>query len=330
MKSTSHRWAGALAVTLVLALPLAAQESRTGKYTNKELGVTFSGVYGWYSDFAAGSGAWTELASYTEAKYDAKVSLQVRNNTFKTMDQLRKALKKEFVEGGEPTVGKPACKEIEYRDLEMRRGIKLKGVEVEGYAVRVTKEGKKREAYLLVRTYFGKNRLFRVACAARRSREKQVKDRFEIAIASLVVEGAAEAAVMGIAYTSQRGNYRCTVPLGFTVFLPARSTSEIRFFRGGITVSMFAYRAEGDLLDHRDQLIEFYGDDLKLDEEDGTVLGAPGFRGVVERKGKVTLISATFWRNRFYRIHTTGLRQKLADMKRVHAQMEKGYKLGSR
>jgi len=181
-----------------------------------------------------------------------------------------------------------------------------------------------------VRTYFGKNRLFRVACSARRSRKKQVKDRFELALASLVVTGAAEAALEGVAYVSQRGNYRCSVPLGFRFTLPGRSSSEIRFSRGGITVAMFAYRNEGDVVDHRDQLLEFYGDDLELDDEDSKVLGAPGFRGMIRRKGKVTQISATVWKKRFYRIHTTGPLDKLKDVKRIHAELEKGYKLGSR
>jgi hypothetical protein len=315
-----------LAAVLVLTTAVLAQGS--GKYTNDELGVKFAGVYGWDTKFAGGSGAWTELAVYSEAALDARVVLQVRNNIYKTIDELRAALKKEFATGGEPQADKAVFKDIAFTDAQMKKGLKLKGIDASGNRVMVTEEGKKREHFVVVRTYFGKNRLFRIHCSAKRSRAKRVKDRFDLAMSSLEVSGVAEQAVSGTPVKSERGNYTCMVPTGFSVLLPARGSSDLRFVGRGIRVSVISYRKDGELIDHRDSLLDYYGDDIKLDDNDIKILGTDGFRGVLTRGGSTTLIVGVVKGGRFIRVHTNASKANLEEAKRVHEVFLKTMKLG--
>ena len=318
------------AFLMALSAPAWAQEP-TGRYDNRELGVTFSGVYGWESEFQQGSGAWNDLATYREAALDAKVVLQVRNNIYKTTDELRAALKREFATGGEPAVGKLAYKEITFRDIRMKRGLKLPGIEAEGYSVRVTNEGKKREHFIMVRTYFGRNRLFRVQCSARRSRAKRVRDRFDIAMASLVCSGAAEQVVEGTPFRSVGGRYTCVVPAGFSVVLPKRtSRTDVRFQnkRTGVVVTIYSYTYDGELIDHREIMTDYYQDALVLEEEDVNVLGTTGFRGVRTQPKKITLIVGIVKNGRAYRVHTSASKTKLEDAKRAHAAFLKTIRIG--
>lgn len=316
------------ATVCLLAGPARPQgDAASGKYANKELGVTFAGVYGWQAKFAAGSGAWTELARYdSDPALDARVVLQVRNNLYETMEQLRKVLKAEFTSSAEPTADKPAYKEMVFRDVAMKRGLKLKGIEVEGIEVHVTDEGKKRETFVMIRTYMGKNRLFRVDCSAKRSRRKRVKDRFDIAMASLVVDAETEKTTEGTSFASSRGLYRCVIPPGYKISLPARGSIDIAFYAGPVRVTVYSYRRAGELIDHRDQLTDFYGDDVKLEADDIRVWGTQGFRGIVKRKGKVTYLTATVRKGRYYRLHTTAPEANAEDAKRAHAIFEKAFR----
>ena len=259
----------------LFAGPTTGQDNDSGgKYVNPELGVAFTGVYGWDAKFSAGSGAWTDLASYKHEGHDARVVLQVRNNIYPTLEALRKALKREFAGAAEPAPDKPAYKELEFRDAEMKRGNKMKGIEVAGVVTTVTTEGKKREHFMLVRTYFGKNRLFRVHCTVRRSRAKKVRDLFDIALAGLVVKGAAEKVAGGTSFDSARGRYRCEIPAGFRVAIPARGSTDVRFKSKEVTIAMVSYRSEGELVDHRDSLKDYYEDKIKLEADDVKVFGA--------------------------------------------------------
>ena len=318
------------ALLMALSAPALGQEP-SGKYDNSELGVTFSGVYGWESEFQQGSGAWNDLATYREAALDAKVVLQVRNNIYKTTDELRAALKREFVSGGEPAAGKVTYKEITFRDIKMKRGLKLPGIEAEGYSVRVTDEGKKREHFIMVRTYFGKNRLFRVQCSARRSRAKRVRDRFDIAMASLICAGAAEQVVEGTPFRSVGGRYTCVVPAGFTVVFPKRtSRTDARFQnkRTGVVVTIYSYTYNGELIDHRDVMTDYYKDDLVLEEDDVKVFGTSGFRGILTQPKKITLIVGIVKNGRAYRVHTSASKTKLEDAKRTHARFLNTIRIG--
>lgn len=327
------RTLGITVLVLALAASAPAQEKpHTGKYENKEIGLTFSGVYGWDSKFSAGAGAWTELASYREDALDALVVLQIRNNTYGSLAELRSALKTEFKSGGEPAVDRPVYKEIALKDVKMKRGLKLAGIEAEGFAVHVSEEGKKRERFVLVRTYYGKNRLFRVACSSKRSRAKRVRDRFDIAIASLVVTSEDEAAVTGTPFESQRGEYKILVPSGFSMVLPSRGTSDMRFVTGGrtITVSIVSYAYDGQLVDQREDLEEFYGESLKLEENDVKVMGSTGFRGVVTKGDHITLIAGIVKHDRAYRIHTSFRQGKEDEGRRVHEAFLKSFKAGVR
>ena len=319
------------ALFLALAAPLYAQERPSGKYDNRELGLAFSGVYGWESEFKQGSGAWNDLAIYREQALDALVVLQVRNNIYKTIDEMRAALKREFASQGEPAADKTVYKEIAYKDVRMKRGLKLNGIEAEGYTVRVTDEGKKREHFIMVRTYFGKNRLFRVHCSARRSRAKRVRDRFDIAIASLVAAGAAEQVIEGTLLYSERGRYSCVVPSGFRIVLPGRkSKSDMRFTnkRTGVTVTIYSYTFVGELIDHRDVMTDYYKDDLEMEDDDVKALGGIAFRGVLTRGEKRTLIVGTVKNGRAYRIHTSASKSNLEDAKRTHKAFLKALNIG--
>lgn len=319
------------ALFLAVLAPVSAQEKHSGKYENGEIGVTFSGVYGWESKFKQGSGAWNDLATYREEALDALVVLQIRNNIYKTIDEMRAALKREFAATGEPTVGKMAYKEITFKDTKMKRGLKLSGIDAEGYTVRVTEEGKKREHFVMIRTYFGKNRLFRVHCSARRSRAKRVRDRFDLAMASLVCDGAAEEVVEGTVFRSVRGRYSCVVPSGFTIVLPRKeSKTDARFEnkRTGVTVTIYSYSQDGDLIDHRDTMTDYYKDQLVLEDDDVKVLGGMGFRGVLTKPKRITLIVGNVRKGRWFRVHTIASKTKLEDAKRSHAAFLKALRIG--
>ncbi|MGH7162530.1 MAG: hypothetical protein ACREID_03520, partial [Planctomycetota bacterium] len=209
-------------LAIALACPLATAQGKpepkpapvSTVYQNKDLGLRFSGVYGWNYEAASGSGAWTQLAKYSETAFQANVLLLVRNNTFTSLEAMRAAVREEFAESKEedPAPGRSAFREVALKDVEMREGMKLPGVDVEAVSREVGSDGKKRESKLLVRTYHGKHRLYRVHCSAARGRYKKVQELFERAAASLVVDAVEERGGLGIEFHSARGGYSCIVP----------------------------------------------------------------------------------------------------------------------
>ncbi|MHC4547682.1 MAG: hypothetical protein ACYTEZ_02810 [Planctomycetota bacterium] len=331
------------AAGLLLAAPLLAQEEvgkkeekqaedkerarpTSAKYTNDELGISFAGVYGWARKFAEGSGAWTELARYrSDQSLDSTVVLYVRDNPYETANALRKALEAEFKEG-------EVYKEISFSDVTMKKGVQLPGIQVEAFRVLVTKEGKKRERKLVVRTYFGKNRLFRVYCEARRARARRVRDLFDRAIASLAVQATDEKTVVGTPFRSLRGNYSCLIPEGFAAVLPARYTgsTDFRFDhrKAGITVSIVSYPYDGILADLVEEMLDYYGDDIKVEQEEAKVLGGDGFTATITKDSRVTLIVGSVQNERAYRIHTHASKAALDEAKRAHAAFMKGFRAG--
>jgi hypothetical protein len=318
------------ALLLLVALPARAQDQATGKYKNEQLGVSFAGIYGWESSFAKGAGAWTELARYSDAAYDASVILQVRDNPYKALAELRAAQAKAYKEGGDPESGEPLYKDVSIQDVTMKKGLKLPGVEVQAYVVRVNEEGKKREFSIRVRTFFGKKRLFRVACSVRRARAKRVKDRFDLALASLSVEGKAEAVQTGIIFRSERGQYSCALPEGFATVLPPKDANyEVRFEspKQAVRVTVFSYDYDGNILDQVDDLVDFFGDDIEIIEEEAEVMGDEGLIAKVTQGDVITLILGTVQNDRAYRIHTAAKKKKLEDAKRIHAKFIKEFKI---
>ena len=316
---------------LVLAATLAAQEEDKGggggtsKYTNTELGVVFSGVYGWKQEFAHGSGAWTKLARYFDVQLDSEVVLYVRDNPYETINALRLALEAEFKAG-------ETLKDVSFADVTMKRGIKLPGIQSEAILTTVTSDGKKRERKVVCRTYFGKNRLFRVYCEARRSRAKRVRDLFDRATDSLVVNATDEKAVAGTEFRSLRGKYSVLIPAGFTAVLPAsnRGPTDFQFDdrSTGVSVSIVSYADRGMLVDLVEKMVDYYGDDLKLDQEDVKVMGGDGFYATLTQGSKVTLIVGTVQNDRVYRIHTKTTPDKIEDAKRAQEAFLKGFKAG--
>jgi hypothetical protein len=299
------------------------KEEGSGKYTNTELGVVFSGVYGWKREIAHGSGAWTRLARYSDTQLASEVGLYVRDNPYETFNGLRRALEAEFKAG-------EALKDVSFTDVTMKRGTKLPGIETEGIRVVVTKDGKKRERKVVCRTYFGRNRLFRVNCNARRSRAKRVRDLFDRAIASLVVNATDERTVVGTQFRSQRGKYSLLIPEGFTAVLPASNKGPADFLFEdrslGVSVSIVSYASVRILADIVEEMVDYYGDDLKMEQEEAKVMGGDGFVATLTKGTKVTLIVGTVLNDRVYRIHTKTTTDKLEDAKRAQAAFLKGFK----
>jgi hypothetical protein len=212
----------------------------------------------------------------------------------------------------------------------MKRGIKLPGIQSEAVRIVVLPDGKRRERKVVCCTYFGKNRLFRVYCEARRSRAKRVRDLFDRAIAGLVVSATDEKAAGGLEFKSLRGNYSLTIPVGFTAVLPASSRGPTDFTfddrSTGVSVSIISYVYEKILADQLDDLVEYYGDELKVEQEDAKVMGDDGFVATLTQGAKVTLIVGTVQHGRAYRIHTKTTPAKLEEAKRAQDAFLKGFK----
>lgn len=339
------RRASALAALLALAALSRGQESQnptpapapeakapaSANYENADLGLVFAGVYGWSTKVASGSGAWNELARYdSDTQNDSFVQLLVRDNPYGSVSELRTAVGVEFKESAvEPTAGKPAYKEIAIRDVDMKRGMNLPGVEVECVAVELAEDGKKRERSLLVRTYYGQNRLFRVFCSARRARVKKVRDLFERAVTGLTINAVEEKTVRGIAFRSVQGAYACTVPDGFGVVRPPdASIADARFEnRQGIVISVISSPYDGVLSDQIQEMNDYYRDAIQI-AEGVQVLGADGFTATVTKPESVTLIAGTVKDRRVYRVHTAAPPKAADEAKRIHEQFLKGLRAG--
>ena len=302
----------------------------TRKYENADLNLTFAGIYGWQTTFASGAGAWSELARYSEPALNARVSLLIGSNSFGSLVDLRNSIEAEFKEGGTPAPGKLVYKEVAITETGMRRGAMLPAIQVEAYSVRVTKEGKKREERVMSRTYFGTERLYRVHCTVRRSRAKRVEDLFVRALGSLTVSEGKEKVVRGTTFQSGRGKWLCTVPDGYRIFLPPANWNSDMVFDSkstGLRIAVYSFEYDGVLEDQLDELYEYYGDDLKMNEDTVSVLGADGFEGSLEKDGTVTLISGTLRYGRIHRVHTSGRTSKLAAIRERHAKFIEGMEI---
>ena len=324
------------AVVTLLALTAAAQEGKpatrsSAKYENKELRLSFAGVYGWASTFAEGAGAWSDLAGYSEPALDAQLRLQVSSNAYGSLAELRRALEANYVEGGTPAPGSPAYKEVTFQQVEMRRGAKLPGIEVSCYMVGIDGEGKKREKRVLSRVYMGKERLYRIHCTVRRSRAKRVEDLFVRALSSLRVDAAKERVSTGTIFQSGRGRWSCTVPDGFKLILPPEQElgPEMVFEdrAAGLKIEVFALDLEGVLDDCLIDLEDEYGDDIVFVEDEVAVLGKAGFAGTVTKGSRVTLISGTLSSGILYRIQTSSSTKKTDQGREIHTRFLKNMKL---
>ncbi len=327
------RFITAFSLAALLLTPVAAQDKgdQEAKYENAELGLSFTGVYGWKRQVATGSAAWTELARYSEAAFDADVILLVRDNPYSALSDLRRAMQEEFKAGSANIKpGESSYREPTFRDEQMRAGLQLPAIEVECKLARITKEGKKRELAVLSRTYYGANRLFRVHCTARSSRLKRVKDLFQRAAKGLVVSSSQEKVVSGYRFHSERGKYQCLVPAELTGALPPRNAkADMRFGSRnlGVTISIWSYAFDGILADHVEEMVDYYGTAIKVDNEEAKALGGTAFLSTLTKGDKVTLITGTVQNGRVYRIHTSGKKSKLDDLKRVHAAFAKTFKI---
>jgi len=323
--------------SLALALAARAEDptSQAGHvYVNRELGVRFTGIFGWTYEMAAGGGTWNLLAKYEQEAYEASVLLLTRSNTHETFEAMRKALAAEFpvaADGKDPAAGASVYKEVAFRDVAMRGGVKLPGVEVEAVSLQVSAEGKKREHGVAVRTYYGRGRLYRVACSVQRARHAKVKDLFERALDSLEVQAVEEAATAGTPFLSWRGNYSCLVPEGFTVNMPGdRASSDVWFEdkRSGIVASVVTYAFRGDSREHVDSLVAYYKESLVIESEEAQVLGSKGFLGTVSKGDKKTRIAGVVAKGRVYRVHVEYPAAREAEGLRVMDGLLKSMKLG--
>lgn len=319
----------AFATVMAVLGAAATAAAQDAEYRNPDLGLVFKGPYGWAKQVASGSGAWTLLATYTDEAYGAQVRLLVRDNPYETLNLLREALRKEFREG-DPQGNEPGYREIAFRDAEMAEGLKLPAVEVEAVETR-TVDGKKREHAVLVRVYFGANRLFRVECSVQRSRIRKVRDLFDRALAGVIVTAKDEQVVRGTPFVSRRGNWACVVPSGFTAVLPPANWNADMVFenaRSGVSVYLYGYRYGGALLDHIEELQDHYRDAFQVTSDRARVMGGEGFEATVSKDDKITLISGTVRGGNVWRIHTTAPKDRLDEARRVHGEFLKGFRAG--
>ena len=302
---------------------------KTGKYTNPDLGIKFAGVYGWEKQRAEGSGAWTRLVRYYDEDYDAEAILYVRDNPYQTSSELKAALTREFKEGGEPAVDASVYKNISINDADMKGSLKLPGFEVDGIAVRLTEAGKKRERAIVVRTYFGKARLYRVFCTVRRTRLKNVRDLFARAAAGVSVSDVGERVTRGSPFRSSRGSYTCSIPEGFVPDLPGRRKNfDMQFVSRNSKVRIYVYSFvyDGNIQDQADELLDFYGDAMKVTKEEAKILGGEAMQAAIQKDDRTTLVTAVHKRNRIYRIHVSGPQTMAKELAALQTEFIKGFR----
>ncbi|MFQ5845990.1 MAG: hypothetical protein ACE5JG_13485 [Planctomycetota bacterium] len=311
-----------IALLALLAAPPAAGQEADHVYTNPVLGVRFPGVFGWEVEKFGESGAWNTLSRYSESAFEASVELQVSPNNFSTADELRRAIRKEFAE--------PKYQVTEESEVQLKGGARLKGIRILATRQLVDEEGKKRERRLLVDTYMGKTRLFRVRCSARRFVYRRIADRFVSAINGLRIEPGKEQVAAAVQFRSQRGAYACRVPEGFSVTLPpARSNADIRFESRTMSLSVFTYRFDGDLLDHIEQLVSYYGNVFTVEQEETQVLGGPGFVGrISSKKGEEVILGTGNRGGRVLRIHHKFPKKSEEEARRIREAFLKSVKIG--
>ncbi|MGQ0613974.1 MAG: hypothetical protein ACT4PV_09585 [Planctomycetaceae bacterium] len=325
-----------LFVALLAAALRAEDPAPAGShvYVNRELGVRFVGIFGWTYEMAAGGGSWNLLAKYEQEAYEGSVLLLTRSNTYESFEAMRTGLREEFplaADGKDPAAGASIFKEVSFKEVAMRGGIKLPGIEVDAVSLQVSKEGKRREHRLQVRTYYGKNRLYRIACSVQRARHAKVKDLFERAVDSLELQAEAEATTAGTSFKSWRGDYVCQVPDGFSVNVPGdRAPNDVWFEnrRAGIIASVVSYPFRGDSREHVDSVVAYYKDALKIESETAEVLGGTGLLGVVTKGDKKTRIAGIVRDGKVYRVHVEYPSAAEAEGVRVMEALLKSMKLG--
>jgi len=306
-----------------------------GKYNNPDLGVAFSGVYGWEVERAEGSGAWTKLVRYFDEDFDAEVILYVRANPYKTTADLKAALTEEFKQGGEVAAGKSVYKDVAIREADMKDGNELPGIEVEGTVSSLNEDGKVRERAFVVRTYFGVNRLYRVYCTVRKRRLKNVRDLFTRAASGLTVTASDEKVVRGLPFISSRGLYSCAVPEGFVPDLPpANRNYDMQFVggkRGSIRIYVYAFPYDGSIEDQQEDLIDYYGDSMKVTQDASggkKMLGGTGLTATINKDKRTTLVTAAVVGRRMYRIHTAGPDDQQAELAAIHQKFVDAFHSG--
>ena len=322
---------------LLAALALSSVAWGQGKsaehiFDSKDLGIRFAGPFGWEVEVADESGAWTTLAAYQKPQYDAEVLLQVRNNILGSYDSFKRANAEEFKEAAADATtapGKTLLKNVEVKDIRMKKGAKLPGLEVSATVTRIDEDGKKREHRLFVQTYYGKNRLFRVRASVRRVRYKKVKNDLEHI--NLRVGEGQEKVTVGTPLYSRRGRYRCSVPEGYTISLPNRkATYDVSFTKkgSGVTLYIYSYTFDGDFQDHVDMMLDFYDDEIVFQEGETKVLGEQGFIGTITRGKTRTYVIGTVKRGRAIRFHAVYEKDKEADAKKLVDKVLKTFNAG--
>jgi hypothetical protein len=301
-------------------------------FDSKDLGIRFAGPFGWTVEYADESGAWTTLATYEKSQYDAKVLLQVRNNVIGSYDAFKKAITEEFKESpadAKTAPGQTLLKSVEFEDTQMKKGAKLPGVEVSATVTRIDKDGKKRESRLFVQTYYGKHRLFRVRATVRRVRYKKVRDQLDAI--DLRIDESQEKVTVGTPLYSRNGRYGCSVPEGYAIALPSRKANhDVSFTKkgSGVALYIYSYTFDGDIQDHVDMLLDYYDDEIQLQEGEPKVLGAPGLVGTITRGKNPSYVVGTVKGGRAIRFHAVYEKGKEADAKKLVEWLLKTFKAG--
>ena len=123
------------------------------------------------------------------------------------------------------------------------------------------------------------------------------------------------------------------IPEGFIGLLPpSNSKADMGFLnqRDNIMIYVYAYSYRGILVDHIEELIDFYGEQIKIDKEDARVLGGKGFVATRTKGDEVTLITGTVRDEHVFRIHTIVSKENLDAAKRAHAKFAGTFRIDRR
>ena len=97
--------------------------------------------------------------------------------------------------------------------------------------------------------------------------------------------------------------------------------------RDDVMIYVYAYPYRGILVDHIEELIDFYGDQIKIEQEDASVFGGKGFVATRTKGDQVTLITGIVRDQHVFRVHTIVGKAKLDAAKRAHEKFVGNFRI---
>ena len=101
-----------------------------------------------------------------------------------------------------------------------------------------------------------------------------------------------------------------------------------RYARNTIRIYVYAYGYQGTIDDQVADLLDFYGESLKVTKEQFKRSGADAFDAVITKGDRVTLVAGVVKGKRAYRVHTAGPKEAEQDLAGIHARFLEGFRLG--